>query len=192
MNQSKLELQNVKITLDENVILNDINLSIQNGEIVSLMGSSASGKTSLIRSIAGYQNISSGNIKIDNRVVDNSNEFISVDKRNIGVIFQDLALFPHLTVRENICFGLFKDTEINQNSRALELENMLNIGLIKDRYPHQISGGQQQRVAIARAMAPKPTILLLDEPFSALDQELKDNLMIDIKEILKKSRQPQY
>lgn len=139
MNQSKLELQNVKITLDENVILNDINLSIQNGEIVSLMGSSASGKTSLIRSIAGYQNISSGNIKIDNRVVDNSNEFISVDKRNIGVIFQDLALFPHLTVRENICFGLFKDTEINQNSRALELENMLNIGLIKDRYPHQIS-----------------------------------------------------
>ncbi len=97
MNQSKLELQNVKITLDENVILNDINLSIQNGEIVSLMGSSASGKTSLIRSIAGYQNISSGNIKIDNRVVDNSNEFISVDKRNIGVIFQDLALFPHLT-----------------------------------------------------------------------------------------------
>ena len=131
MNQSKLELQNVKITLDENVILTDINLSIQNGEIVSLMGSSASGKTSLIRSIAGYQNISSGNIKIDNRVVDNSNEFISVDKRNIGVIFQDLALFPHLTVRENICFGLFKDTEINQSSRALELENMLNIGLIK-------------------------------------------------------------
>ena len=188
MNQSKLELQNVKITLDENIILNDINLSIQNGEIVSLMGSSASGKTSLIRSIAGYQNISSGSIKIDNSVVDNSNEFISVDKRNIGVIFQDLALFPHLTVRENICFGLFKDTEINQNSRALELENMLNIGLIKNRYPHQISGGQQQRVAIARAMAPKPTILLLDEPFSALDQELKDNLMIDIKKILKKEQ----
>ena len=144
MNQSKLELKNVKITLDNNVILSDINLSIQSGEIVSLMGSSASGKTSLIRSIAGYQNISSGSVKIDNRVVDNSNEFISIDKRNIGVIFQDLALFPHLTVRENICFGLFKDKEIHQNSRALELENMLNIGLIKNRYPHQIRSEERR------------------------------------------------
>tara|TARA_Y100000389_G_C17460712_1_gene521413 strand:+ start:848 stop:1897 length:1050 start_codon:yes stop_codon:yes gene_type:complete len=186
MNQNKLQIESVKIVLENTTILNDINFAIKSGEIVSLMGSSASGKTSLIRSIAGYQNIASGVIKIDNNIVDNTKIFIGVDKRNTGVIFQDLALFPHLTVRENIIFGLYKKTQQDKNNRAAQLEDMLNISSITNRYPHQISGGQQQRVAIARAIAPKPTILLLDEPFSALDEELKESLMNDIKYILKK------
>jgi iron(III) transport system ATP-binding protein len=175
----------VKIVLDSKVILDDVNLKIDTGEIVSLMGSSASGKTSLIRSIAGFHNISSGTIQIDGQVVDDSIRRSDVAMRNVGVIFQDLALFPHLTVRENICFGLNNIDSTQQQNRAKKLEDLLSIDNITNRYPNQISGGQQQRVAIARAIAPKPNLLLLDEPFSALDYELKDNLMSDIMKLIK-------
>ena len=185
MSNDKLNLQSVKIALDSKVILDDVNLKIDTGEIVSLMGSSASGKTSLIRSIAGFHNISSGMIQIDDQVVDDSIRRSDVAMRNVGVIFQDLALFPHLTVRENICFGLNNIDSTQQQNRAKKLEDLLSIENITNRYPNQISGGQQQRVAIARAIAPKPNLLLLDEPFSALDYELKDNLMNDIMKLIK-------
>jgi len=185
MSNDKLNLQSVGIVLDSKVILDDVNLKIDTGEIVSLMGSSASGKTSLIRSIAGFHNISSGTIQIDGQVVDDSIRRSDVAMRNVGVIFQDLALFPHLTVRENICFGLNNIDSTQQQKRAKKLEDLLSIENITNRYPNQISGGQQQRVAIARAIAPKPNLLLLDEPFSALDYELKDNLMSDIMKLIK-------
>ena len=185
MSNDKLNLQSVKIALESKVILDDVNLKIDTGEIVSLMGSSASGKTSLIRSIAGFHNISSGVIQIDDQIVDDSIRRSDVAMRNVGVIFQDLALFPHLTVRENICFGLNNINSAQQQNRAKKLEALLSIENITDRYPNQISGGQQQRVAIARAIAPKPNLLLLDEPFSALDYELKDNLMSDIMKLIK-------
>ena len=185
MSNDKLNLQSVKIVLESKVILDDVNLKIDTGEIVSLMGSSASGKTSLIRSIAGFHNISSGVIQIDGQIVDDSVRRSDVQMRNIGVIFQDLALFPHLTVRENICFGLNNIDSTQQQNRAKKLEDLLDIENITNRYPNQISGGQQQRVAIARAIAPKPNLLLLDEPFSALDYELKDNLMNDIMKLIK-------
>jgi len=185
MSNDKLNLQSVRIALDSKVILDDVNLKIDTGEIVSLMGSSASGKTSLIRSIAGFHNISSGVIQIDGQVVDDSIRRSDVAMRNVGVIFQDLALFPHLTVRENICFGLNNIDSAQQLNRAKKLEGLLSIENITNRYPNQISGGQQQRVAIARAIAPKPNLLLLDEPFSALDYELKDNLMNDIMKLIK-------
>ena len=185
MSNDKLNLQSVKISLDSKVILDDVNLKIDTGEIVSLMGSSASGKTSLIRSIAGFHNISSGVIQIDGQIVDDSIRRSDVAMRNVGVIFQDLALFPHLTVRENICFGLNNIDSAQQQNRAKKLEDLLDIENITNRYPNQISGGQQQRVAIARAIAPKPNLLLLDEPFSALDYELKDNLMNDMMKLIK-------
>ena len=185
MSDAKLNLQSVGIVLDSKVILDDVNLKIDTGEIVSLMGSSASGKTSLIRSIAGFHNITSGMIQIDGQIVDDSISRSDVAMRNVGVIFQDLALFPHLTVRENICFGLNNIDSAQQQNRAKKLEDLLSIENITDRYPNQISGGQQQRVAIARAIAPKPNLLLLDEPFSALDYELKDNLMNDIMKLIK-------
>jgi len=185
MSNDKLNLQSVRIALDSKVILDDVNLKIDTGEIVSLMGSSASGKTSLIRSIAGFHNISSGVIQIDGQIVDDSIRRSDVGMRNVGVIFQDLALFPHLTVRENICFGLNNIDNAQQLNRAKKLEGLLSIENITNRYPNQISGGQQQRVAIARAIAPKPNLLLLDEPFSALDYELKDSLMNDIMKLIK-------
>ena len=188
MSDIKLNLESVKIKLDSKVVLDDVNLKVNSGEIVSLMGSSASGKTSLIRSIAGFHNIASGVIRIDDQIIDDSITCIDVARRNVGVIFQDLALFPHLTVRQNICFGL-QNVDINKKQeRAQKLEKILNIQNIADRYPNQISGGQQQRVAIARAIAPKPNLLLLDEPFSALDYELKDNLMTDIMKLIKSEK----
>ena len=185
MSQNKLSLEEVRITLDSKIILDNVNLAINDGEIVSLMGASASGKTTLIRSIAGFNNISSGKIKIDGQIIDDSTKQIDISERNIGFIFQDLALFPHLTVRENICFGLSNINNTEQLKRAEKLELLLNIKDIKDRYPNQISGGQQQRVAIARAIAPQPKLLLLDEPFSALDYDLKINLMDDIIKLIK-------
>ena len=188
MSDIKLNLESVKIKLDSKIVLDNVNLKINTGEIVSLMGSSASGKTSLIRSIAGFHNITSGVIRIDNQIVNDFNKCVDVAERNVGVIFQDLALFPHLTVRENILFGLHKEDTAQKQKRAQKLEELLNIENITDRYPNQISGGQQQRVAIARAIAPKPNILLLDEPFSALDYELKDNLMSDIMKLIKSEK----
>jgi iron(III) transport system ATP-binding protein len=188
MSDIKLNLESVKIKLDSKIVLDDVNLQINTGEIVSLMGSSASGKTSLIRSIAGFHNITSGIIRIDNQIVNDFNKCVDVAERNVGVIFQDLALFPHLTVRENILFGLHKVDTAQKQKRAQKLEELLNIENITDRYPNQISGGQQQRVAIARAIAPKPNLLLLDEPFSALDYELKDNLMSDIMKLIKSEK----
>ena len=185
MSDTKLKLEKVNITLDSKVVLDNVNLNVSDGDIVSLMGSSASGKTSLIRSIAGFHNITSGSIYIDGQIVDDSKKRESVSGRNVGVIFQDLALFPHLTVRENICFGLSKLAKKQQFDRAEKLEKILDIVDIHNRYPDQISGGQQQRVAIARAIAPGPKLLLLDEPFSALDYELKDGLMNDIKKLIK-------
>ena len=124
-------------------------------------------------------------IQIDGQIVDDSIRRSDVGMRNVGVIFQDLALFPHLTVRENICFGLNNIDSAQQLNRAKKLEGLLSIENITNRYPNQISGGQQQRVAIARAIAPKPNLLLLDEPFSALDYELKDSLMNDIMKLIK-------
>ena len=180
MSGTKLKLEKVNITLDSKVVLDNVNLEVNDGDIVSLMGSSASGKTSLIRSIAGFHYITSGSIYIDERIVDDSKKREDVSRRNVGVIFQDLALFPHLTVRENICFGLNTLSKKQQFDRAEKLEEILNIVDINHRYPDQISGGQQQRVAIARAIAPGPKLLLLDEPFSALDYELKELSLIHI------------
>ena len=153
------------------------------GDIVSIMGSSASGKTSLIRSIAGYQSDDNGTIKIDGNVVDDSKLSIDVSKRNIGVIFQDLALFPHLTVRQNIIFGLPVVKELSEERSSI-LEAMLILQKLK-----MISTSNFRRTtttcSYCKSNSSKINYLLLDEPFSALDEELKDQY-VDIKNILKK------
>ena len=182
----KLELNNISLKLDSEEIISNLNLQVVENEIVSIVGASASGKSSLLRTIAGFENIYSGRILINQKIVNSSTDSIPPEKRNVGIIFQDLALFPHLTVMENIKFGLSGISKNIQTERCNNLLNILNIEDIEDKFPHQISGGQQQRVAIARAIAPKPDILLLDEPFSALDEELKDQLIKDVKSLLKK------
>ena len=184
----KLEIKNISLNLDGDRILDNLSLSVNEEEIVSIIGPSASGKTSLLRVIAGFENITTGKIKLNNQVVDDTLSVIGPQKRNVGIIFQDLALFPHLNCAENITFGISKLSTEEQIQRLRRLEEVLSITEISKKFPHEISGGQQQRVAIARALAPKPEILLLDEPFSALDEELKEKLLADVKILLKEEK----
>jgi iron(III) transport system ATP-binding protein len=166
-------------------VLNDINLSLKKGEIVAIVGESGSGKTTLTRLISGLETPNSGLIKVNNTIVNSDSIFIAPEKRNIGMVFQDYALFPHLTVGKNIAYGLSKFEDKEQ--RILEVLALVNMTTYINRYPHQLSGGQQQRVALARALAPKPEILILDEPFSNLDVMLRIQLRDEIFDIIRKA-----
>ncbi|MCX7695972.1 MAG: ABC transporter ATP-binding protein [Caloramator sp.] len=167
--------------------IKNLNLEIEKGEIVALLGPSGSGKSTILRLISGLEIPNEGEIIVNNRVLYNKNIFIEPEKRGIGMVFQDYALFPHMTVEKNILFGIEK---INKEEKQRILDEVLELVDMKEykkRYPHELSGGQQQRVAIARALAPKPSLLLLDEPFSNLDADLKKRIRTEIKDILKKS-----
>ena len=184
----KLEIEDVSLSIEGTLILDNLSLNIDEHEIISLIGPSASGKSSLLRIIAGFENISSGKVKLNGLIVDDRSTIVQPQNRNIGIIFQDLALFPHLSCKDNIIFGITNYSENHKRQRLDRLCNLLDITSIKDKFPHEISGGQQQRIAIARALAPGPEILLLDEPFSALDEELKETLIHDVKNLLKEEK----
>ena len=184
----KLEIENISLNLDNDRILDNLSLTVKEEEIISIIGPSASGKSSLLRVIAGFENISSGKVKLNGQTVDDTSTIIEPQERNIGIIFQDLALFPHLSCAENITFGISELSSKEKTERLDRLEKVLDIIEISKKYPHEISGGQQQRVAIARALAPQPEILLLDEPFSALDENLKEKLLADVKILLKEEK----
>ncbi len=168
----------------EALILDDFSLGIKEGEIVGMAGKSGSGKSTLLRLIAGLEKPLSGEIMMDGKVLSGEDVFIKPEDRQIGLFFQDYGLFPHLTVRKNIEFGLHR---FDKNTRKRQVDDMLaliQMPELADRYPYELSGGQQQRVALARALAPCPKMLLLDEPFSNLDAELKENIRQDIRLIL--------
>ena len=184
----KLEIEDVSLSIEGNLILDNLSLNIDEHEIISLIGPSASGKSSLLRIIAGFENISSGKVKLNGLIVDDRSTIVQPQNRNVGIIFQDLALFPHLSCKDNILFGITNYSADHKRQRLDRLCNLLDITSINDKFPHEISGGQQQRIAIARALAPGPEILLLDEPFSALDEELKETLIHDVKNLLKEEK----
>ena len=184
----KLEIEDVSLSIEGTLILDNLSLNIDEHEIISLIGPSASGKSSLLRIIAGFENINSGKVKLNGLIVDDRSTIVQPQNRNVGIIFQDLALFPHLSCKDNILFGMTNYSADHKRQRLDRLCNLLDITSIKDKFPHEISGGQQQRIAIARALAPGPEILLLDEPFSALDEELKETLMHDVKNLLKEEK----
>jgi iron(III) transport system ATP-binding protein len=168
----------------------DLNLDLERGKIGVLIGPSGSGKTSLLRALAGLEPISNGQIFVDDVEIGNSRFQLEAENRRIGMVFQDYALFPHLTVAENVAFGLLNGPSKTTTAIANLINEMLEVvGLssFAERYPHELSGGQQQRVALARALAPKPRLLLLDEPFSNLDIELRERLAHEIREILVKT-----
>ena len=167
---------------DDHVLI-DINLSINSGEIVSILGPSGCGKTTLLRIIAGLEDQLSGTIKINGKIVGNEDFILPPEKRCIGLVVQDKALFPHLNVLDNVSFGIQKDK--NKYTVAKNYLRLFEVEKLAYKFPHEISGGEQQRVALARAMAPCPEILLLDEPFSALDQNLKSQLHHETKKIFK-------
>lgn len=168
-----------------NRVAHNVSFSLNKGEIGCLLGPSGCGKTTLLRIIAGFESIQSGTVRIDNTVVTNAHKALPPENRSIGMVFQDYALFPHLTVWENIGFGIRKLPSRKQKERINELLSLVGLTEVGRKYPHEISGGQQQRVALARALAPKPELLLLDEPFSNLDALLRDRLTVEVRDILK-------
>jgi len=179
MNSNILEITNLNHAYDaDTLILQDINLDISKGERVAILGPSGCGKSTLLRLIAGLEKQKTGLIKINNSEVSSENTFLPPEKRKVGLVVQEKALFPHLTVQQNICFGI-RDKR-DKHSIAQSLMGLLKIDSLKNKYPHEISGGEQQRVALARSMAPNPNLLMLDEPFSALDVDLKNNLYEEI------------
>lgn len=180
-----LELKNISLDLDNKKILKSINLKIENGDIACLLGPSGCGKTSLLRIIAGLEDRNSGSINLNGSIIQDERQFLSPHKRKIGMVFQDYALFPHLTVKENILIGLDHLNKFDREKKLNEMLNLVKLIDAKDSYPHKLSGGQQQRVALARALAQSPDLLLLDEPFSNLDTELRYQLSTDVRQILK-------
>lgn len=180
-----LELNNVEKKYDETVVITDLSFSLQQGKIGCLLGPSGCGKTTILRAIAGFEKINSGSIRIGDKVVSSPDNTVSTEKRDIGMIFQDYALFPHLTVQENIAFGLHGKSKNEQGQIVEELLTIVGLQGTAQKYPHELSGGQQQRVALSRALAPKPALLLMDEPFSNLDVTLRERLSVEVRDILK-------
>ena len=162
----------------------NLSLDIEKGSIVTLLGPSGCGKSTTLRLIAGFEYAESGRITLANRVVSDSNAWIPPEKRGVGMVFQDYALFPHLNVMDNVGFG-YKGKD--KKDRIFEVLNLVNLKGFEKRYPHELSGGQQQRVALARALARRPVVVLLDEPFSNLDADLRICMRVEIKRILKEA-----
>jgi iron(III) transport system ATP-binding protein len=164
-----------------------VSLTLPAGHIGVLIGPSGCGKTSLLRAVAGLERPSGGRIAIAGETLAGDGVFVAPEARQIGMVFQDYALFPHLSVARNIAFGLRERPRDEQRARVAQMLDLVGLGGLGDRAPHELSGGQQQRVALARALAPAPRLLLLDEPFSSLDVDLRERLAHDVRAILKRT-----
>jgi iron(III) transport system ATP-binding protein len=166
--------------------IQDFSMSIEKGEIVALLGKSGSGKSTILRLIAGLETPQSGSLRINQKVMFDNTMNLAPQDRGIGMVFQDYSLFPHLTVLQNVMFGVPRKGKKDRENAAMNILAMVQLQDHASKYPQECSGGQQQRIAIARALAAEPNILLLDEPFSNLDEELKLSVRKEIKDLLKK------
>ncbi|MBW1700267.1 MAG: ABC transporter ATP-binding protein [Deltaproteobacteria bacterium] len=182
-----LELKNIVKTYGNVVVLRNLSLSLEKGDIGCLLGPSGCGKTTVLRTIAGFELFDEGEVLINRKIVASGTYHLSAEKRKIGMVFQDYALFPHLSVHGNIGFGLHGMSSQEKHKRISQLEALVGLEGAADYFPHELSGGQQQRVALARALAPRPQLLLLDEPFSNLDITLRERLSMEVRRILKTS-----
>jgi iron(III) transport system ATP-binding protein len=181
-----LKLRNVSKTFpgQKDAAVSGLSFSLDYGEILALLGPSGCGKTTTLRLIAGFEHHETGQICLAGRTVSGSDYSIPPEKRNVGIVFQDYALFPHLTVFENIRFSFNSRSRTHENT-IRDILSLVGLSELHARYPHELSGGQQQRLALARALAPRPKILLLDEPFSNLDADLREQMREDVKKILR-------
>mgnify|MGYP001484675316 CR=1 FL=1 len=179
-----LKIINLNHQIKNLPILKDISLDIEEDKITCILGPSGSGKTTLLKLIAGLENIQNGEIYIKDKLVGSPNTNTKTENRNIGFLFQDFALFPHLTVQENLKFAINKNK--NANTEIIEILKLIKLPNAIKKYPHELSGGEQQRVALARAIISRPQLLLLDEPFSNLDLSLKEEIRDDTLHLLQK------
>jgi iron(III) transport system ATP-binding protein len=182
-----LEVENLRHAYGKQEVVRGLGFSLARGAIGCLLGPSGCGKTTVLRCIAGFEGIREGEIRLAGRVVSGAGVMVPPERRRVGMVFQDYALFPHLSVAANIAFGLHALPPAERAARMRELAQLVGLAAVLDKYPHEISGGQQQRVALARALAPRPELLLLDEPFSNLDVDLRERLSLEVREIIKAS-----
>lgn len=168
-------------------VVSDLNLVLQRGHIGCLLGSSGCGKTTILRAIAGFEPLRSGSIRLGEKLLSTPEHAMEPQERQVGMMFQDYALFPHLNVEGNVAFGLRRWEKSRRIARVRELLELVGLQDAARRFPHELSGGQQQRVALARALAPEPELLLLDEPFSNLDVDTRERLAFEVRDILKKT-----
>lgn len=180
-----LDLEQVTLAYNGRAVVHDLSMSLPCGSIGCLLGPSGCGKTTVLRAIAGFETVRSGRILLGGQRISEAGFLVPPEQRRIGMVFQDHALFPHLSVYDNVAFGLRGQAHVAD--RVLHLLETVGLGSSGSRYPHQLSGGQQQRVALARALAPGPRLLLLDEPFSNLDVELRERLSLEVRALLKSS-----
>lgn len=185
-----LEIRNLSFSYArrQSPVIDRFSFKMSKGEIVGVQGASGNGKSTLLRLIAGLEAPSEGEILINGTPVVNSRTFIQPERRGVGMVFQDYALFPHMNVRKNIEFALHRYSGKDRAARLNEMLELVQLSEFKERYPHELSGGQQQRVALARALAPKPNVLLMDEPFSNLDADLRDSIRTELGRILRKEQ----
>lgn len=184
-----LEIDHISLAYDTPAglkpVVQDLSLGLPVGHIGCLLGESGCGKTTVLRAIAGFEPVRAGRILLDGAVISSPTEQTAPERRGVGMMFQDYALFPHLTVALNVAFGLRKLPRPDRARRVEEMLELVGLAHAASSYPHEISGGQQQRVALARALAPSPDLLLLDEPFSNLDVDTRERLAFEVRDILK-------
>ncbi len=184
-----LELREVSCAYEPNKpAVEQITFTVQQGEILCLLGPSGCGKTTILRAIAGFERVIAGSIALSGQLVSSGDTTIPTEQRHIGMVFQEYALFPHLRVEKNIAFGLSHLPRIQQKAVIDDLLTLTGLRGLEQRYPHELSGGQQQRVALARALAPRPVLLLLDEPFSNLDPDMACRMRQDLHELLRQTK----
>lgn len=180
-----LKLHNISYSHGQHLVVDRLSFQLAGGEIACLLGPSGCGKTTVLRCIAGFEHVSDGEIRFEERLIGSASLHVPPERRHIGMVFQDYALFPHLTIADNIGFGLRSATREERRARVDELLATVGLEGQAHKFPHELSGGQQQRVALARALAPRPHLLLLDEPFSNLDVDLRERLALEVRNILR-------
>lgn len=185
---TRLVLQDICHSYGDALVLDKVSLTVEPGDVMCLLGPSGSGKTTLLRIVAGIEQQSSGQVLFDEREIAGPKVFLPPEKRGIGLVFQDYALFPHLTILDNVKFGLDKLPAREAEHQARQVLARVGLERLAKEYPHALSGGEQQRVALARALAPRPGILLMDEPFSGLDSRLRESVRDETLAIVRESR----
>jgi iron(III) transport system ATP-binding protein len=181
-----LEIKNIQCRYQNNIVVDNLSLHVNQGSLVCLLGPSGCGKTTVLRAIAGFEPVYQGEILMQGRLLSKPGFMQPAEKRRLGMVFQDYALFPHMDVFHNISFGIRRYPMEEKRQTVAHLLELVGMEDFQHRFPHELSGGQQQRIALARALAAKPTMILLDEPFSSLDPDIRENLSVEVRNILKK------